>query len=166
MSAAECAGNSNKQIWWQFHITRLTTLCDIWKMFLDAVKCEVDPLVQQHLNQELYSSIIKSRCSCYHTAAAKAASMSTEEENIVGYAAGYVPFTLLKKHERQRSKPSAFFVEYLSRMAINGEESSFSEYTTEWVHRVNRGDLFEVNDTHFPCFVRLNWVCRTGLVLF
>lgn len=34
-------------------------------------------------------------------------------------------------------------------MAINDKESSFLEYTTEWVHRVNRGGLFEVNDTAF-----------------
>lgn len=107
-SAAGCASNSKEQIWQQFHITRLTTLCDIWKTFLDAVKCEVDPLVQQHVNQELYSSIIKSRCGCHNTAAAKAASMSTEGENIVGYAAGYVRFTLQKNMRDRGPNPLHF----------------------------------------------------------
>lgn len=162
-SAAGCASNSKEQIWRQFHITRLTALCDIWKTFLDAVKCEIDPLVQQHVNQELYSSNIKSRCGCHHTAAAKAASMSTEEENIVRYAAGYVPFALLKKHERQRSEPSAFFVECLSGMAINGEESSLLEYTTEWVHRVNKGEIFDVNDTAFSLFREIELGMRDRL---
>ena len=70
--------------------------------------------------------------------------MSTEEENIVRYAAGYVPFASVKKHERRSSESSAFFVEYLSGMAITGEENSYLEYTTEWVHKVNRAGLFEV----------------------
>ena len=70
--------------------------------------------------------------------------MSTEEENIVRYAAGYVPFAPVKKHERCSSESSAFFVEYLSSMAITGEENSYLEYTTEWVHKVNRAGLFEV----------------------
>lgn len=116
---------------------------------------DLDPLVQQFINQELYSSIIKSRCSCHCTIAAKATSMSTEEEKIVRYAAGYVPFVLLKKHERHLSKSSAFFVECLSGLAINGEESSFLEYTTEWVHKMNRGGLFEVNDTTFSLFCNI-----------
>ena len=153
--AAECGNNFKVQVWRQFHSIRLTTLCDIWKTFLDAIKCDVDPLLQQYVNQELYSSIIKSRCGFHRTIAAKAASMTTEEENIVRYAAGYVPFALLKKHERHGSESSAYFVECLSGMAINGEESSFLEYTTEWVHRVNRGGLFEVNDTAFSLFLEI-----------
>ena len=162
-SAAGCASDFKVQIWSQFHGTRLTTLCDIWKQFLDALKCEVDPLVQQFVNQELYSSIIKSRCVCHRTIAVKAATMSTEERNIVRYAAGYVPFSLLKKHERHSSKTSAFFVECLSGMAVNGEESSFLEYTTEWVRKVNRGGLFEVNDTAFSLFCEIELSMRDRL---
>ena len=36
-------------------------------------------------------------------------------------------------------------------MAVNGEESSL-EYTTEWVHNVNRGSQFEMNDAPFSLF--------------
>ena len=68
----------------------------IVETILDALKCEVDPLVQLCVSQELYSRIIKSRCACHRTIAAKAVSMSTEEQNIVRYAAGYVSFALLK----------------------------------------------------------------------
>lgn len=162
-SAAGCAINFKVQIWRHFHGTRLTTLCDIWKNFLDALKCDIDPLVQQFVNQELYSSIIKSRCGCHRTIAAKAASMSTEELNIVRYAAGYVPYALLKKHERRLSESSACFVECLSSMAVNGEESSFLDYTSEWVHKVNRGGLFEVNDTAFSLFREIELGMRDRL---
>lgn len=105
-SAAECTSNFKVQVWHQFHDSRLTTLHDIWKEFLDALKCDVDLVVQQFTNKELYSSIIKSlygTCTIAH----KAASMSTAEENIVRYAAGYVPFALLKKHKRYLSESSA-----------------------------------------------------------
>ena len=120
------------EIWRQFHVKRPTTLCEIWGQLLDSLKFDIDPLVQQFVNQELYSSIIKSRCGCHCTIAGKSASMSIEEENIVRYAAGFVPFALLKRYERNVSTSSAFFVECLSGMAINGEESSFLEYTRDW----------------------------------
>ena len=41
------------------------------------------------------------------------------EENIVRYASGYVPYSLMKKHERNVTEMSAFFVECLSSMAVN-----------------------------------------------
>ena len=41
-----------------------------------SLNCELDPLVQQYINQELYSAIIKIRC----------ASISNEEENVDRYA--------------------------------------------------------------------------------
>ena len=81
------------------------------------------------------------------------------------HAAGYVPFALLKKHERHLSKSSAFFMKCLSGMAINGEESSFLEYTTEWVHKVNRGDLFEVNDTAFSLFREIELGMQDRLIV-
>ena len=37
-------------------------------------------------------------------------------------------------------------------MAINGEESSLLDYTAQWIREVNRGGLFEVNDTAYLLF--------------
>ena len=62
------------------------------------------------------------------------------------YTSGYVPYSLMKRYERNVTEKSASFVECLSSMAVNGEEGSFLEYTTQWVSKVNRGGLFEVND--------------------
>ena len=39
-----------------------------------------------------------------------------------------------------------------SRMAVNGEESSFLAYSLEWSRAVNRGGLFEINDETFHLF--------------
>ena len=48
-------------------------------------------------------------------------------------------------------------------MAVNGEEESFLEYTNEWVSRVNRGGLFEVNDTTFALFREIELCVRDQL---
>lgn len=162
-AAEGCASNYKVQLWSQFHVKRLTTLCDMWRQFLDSLKFDVDPLVQQFVNQELYSSIIKSRCGCHRTIVGKSASMSIEEENIVRYAAGFVPFALLKRYERNVSTSSAFFVECLSGMAVTGEESSFLEYTRDWISKVNRGGLFEINDTAFSLFREIELAMRDRL---
>ena len=37
-------------------------------------------------------------------------------------------------------------------MAVNGEDSTLLEYTTNWISTVNRGGLFEVNDMTFLLF--------------
>lgn len=48
-------------------------------------------------------------------------------------------------------------------MAVNREEGSFLEYTTEWVRKVNRGGLFEVNDTTFALFREIELCIRDHL---
>ena len=74
------------------------------------------------------------------------------EENIIRYAAGYVSMSLLKKYEKGSSDKAVQYIECLSRMAVNGEESSFLAYTLEWSRTVNRGGLFEMNDETFHLF--------------
>lgn len=51
-------------------------------------------------------------------------------------------------------------MERLSHMAVAGPESSFLEYTKEWIKIVNRGGggLFEVNDSTFHLFVSVELV--------
>ena len=45
---------------------------------------------------------------------------------------------LVMLYEKNVIEKSASFVECLSSMALNGEEGSFLEYTTEWVSILNR----------------------------
>ena len=63
--------------------------------------------------------------------------------------------SLLKKHEKGSTDRSVEFVECLSKMAVNGDESSFLSYTLEWSRTVNRGGLFEVNDEAYRLFKRI-----------
>ena len=122
-----------------------------------------DPLVEQRVNQKLFEGFLKT-CFEVPSQAAVAMAPSTslqcqeldeEEEQIVRYAAGFVPMSLLKKHEKGSTDRSVEFVECLSKMAVNGDESSFLSYTLEWSRTVNRGGLFEVNDEAYRLFKRI-----------
>ena len=91
--------------------------------------------------------------------------LTTDEENIIRYAAGYVPFKLLKKHEKDSSVKAVQFVECLMSVAVNGEESDLMEYTRNWTCLVNRGGLFEINDTTYLFFREIEHNLRKHLFL-
>ena len=57
------------------------------------------------------------------------------------YAAGFVPFTLMTRHEKSQSTSSATFVDCLIGMAVNGIDVSFLEYTKQWIHNVNSDEI-------------------------
>ena len=127
----------------------------IWGKLYDSMGREkFDPLVEQRVNKKLFEGFLKT-CFEVPSQAAVAMAPSTslqcqeldeEEEQIVRYAAGFVPMSLLKKHEKGSTDRSVKFVECLSKMAVNGDESSFLSYTLEWSRTVKRGGLFEIND--------------------
>lgn len=80
--------------------------------------------------------------------------------------AGYVPFKLLTRYEKDlSSKSTVGIIECLSAMAVNGEESSLLEYTRKWIHLVNRGGLFEVNDMTYMLFREIEIKVRKKLLV-
>ena len=50
-------------------------------------------------------------------------------------------------------------------MAVSSEndDASFSQYTSEWFNRVNRGGLYQVNDITFSFFLAMEKVTRSNL---
>ena len=82
--------------------------------------------------------------------------LTADEENILRYVAGYVPFKLMKRFEEQSSRQAAEYVECLSHMSVGGEVTDFSTYTMQWLEQVNRGGLFHVSDEAIFCFDTLN----------
>ena len=141
-----------EKIWKAFHGVRVSKLVDLWKQLLISLEEDLDPLVQQYVNQKLHEEIIKCNFCSYPSPTSKNSSLTPDEEKIIRYASGYVPMVLMKKYERVVSEKSASFVECLSAMAVNGEESTILEYTSQWVSKVNRGGLFEVNDMAYLLF--------------
>ena len=49
---------------------------------------------------------------------------------MIRYAAGFVPFKLLQQYEKSSSVDAISFIECLSSLAVDGDESSL-EYTTK-----------------------------------
>ena len=118
-----------EHLWRDFHTARLSELTDIWRKFLEAIKVTLDPLVQQSVNQKLFEDLVESLSDSYPLRSVSStiedSTISVEEENIIRYAAGFVPFTLMKRHEKSKSTSSAAFVDCLIGMAVNGNEGSF-----------------------------------------
>ena len=62
-----------------------------------------------------------------------AASLNAEEENALRYVSGYVALKLMRKYQKEDSEKAIQMVECLSNMAVVGDESSFNNYTKEWI---------------------------------
>ena len=78
--------------------------------------------------------------------------LTADEENILCYVAGYVPFKLMQRFEEQSPRQAAEYVECLSHMSVGGEVTDFSMYTMKWLEQVNRGGLFNVSDETYTLF--------------
>ena len=63
-----------------------------------------------------------------------------------------VAMKLMKEFTKKDTERAAQFVECLSHMAVEGEESGFYAYTAEWVKSVDRGGLFHINTSSFLFF--------------
>ena len=81
--------------------------------------------------------------------------MSKDEENILRYACGYVAMKLKKRFTKVSGKKSARFIEGLSKMEMDGPESSFYDYTKECIVKVNKGGLFKVSDEAYCLFAAI-----------
>ena len=68
------------------------------------------------------------------------------------YAAGYVAKSIKQRYEKLDTDEAAEIVECLSQMAVEGPGTSFYDYTRDWTKKVNRGGLFEVNESTFLLF--------------
>ena len=103
------------------------------------------------MNRRVFEAMLKDRLiSSHHSsssdAGAAVAVMNAEEENALHYVSGYVALKLMRKYEKEESARAAQFLECLSGMAVLGNESSFYDYTREWISSVDCGGLLHVND--------------------
>ena len=123
---------------------------------------KLSALVYQHVNEKLYADLIKSHFSATMDSHSSidVPALTVDEENVIRYAAGFVPFKLLKRYEKSSSVDAVSFTECLSSLAVDGDESSLLEYTMKWTRLVNRGGLFEINDTAFMLFKEIELIVR------
>ena len=78
-------------------------------------KDQLDPLVMQHVNQSLFEDMLKTYIQPSQQTVTcpehQLPTLSSDEENIIRYAAGYVPMRLMKKYEKQSLNVAVEYVE-------------------------------------------------------
>lgn len=167
-----------EKVWSLFHSLRVSKLNKMWcDLFLldigNGMKFpKLTPLVYQSITQKLYSDIINCHLGTKLDArsnsgnkSCESSSLTVDEENIVRYIAGYVPFKLLLKYEKSKAAEAVNVINCLSGMAVNGEESDAMAYTSKWIDLVNRGGAFEVSDTTYMFFKEVELKVRKFLLL-
>ena len=165
-----CRSKSVKRekIWSAFHQLRIGDAEKMWCSLFDMEGIpKLSPLVYQHINEKLYADLIKSHFSATldSHSSVDVPALTADEENMIRYAAGFVPFKLLKWYEKSSTVDAVCFTECLSSLAVDGDESSLLEYTTKWTRLVNRGGLFEINDTAFMLFKEIELIVRKHLFI-
>lgn len=138
----------------QFHQLRMKQLPDLWKaLYTDLHLPPAKAVSIQSVNRQLLNLILlEGESSTAKAHSTESVSMSSEEENAVRCASGYIALKLMKLFEKKGDDEAAEFVDCLSGMAVTGEVSSFFAYTQEWVKAVDRGGLFQINDLGFLLF--------------
>ena len=160
-------------LWSKFHRLRVEMLPRVWREFLCNVDESLDVLIQQYVNQKVFEDIITARFGCVSSIKSRTATLTSDEENIIRYAAGYVPFSLLKKHKKSSSALSSAYIDCLIGLSVCSADDDDSDgtgvvslmnYTLEWMKRVNRGGLFEVSDKAFLLFREIELTTRDALM--
>ena len=138
------------KMWTAFHQIRLQEAPKLWEDLFGYGSPKLSPIVFQQVNQKLYSDLINCHLSSnVENDTLAVPVLTSEEENILRYAAGYVPLKLLQQYEKSLDleETTSGKTECLSAMAVNGEESTLLDHTRKWIDLVNRGGLFDVTST-------------------
>ena len=157
--------NQREKVWRKFHQIRTSpSLKFTWDTFLTTAQMDaktVDPIFPQFVTQHLIESMMKVVFSTQQQVpetemeSTEIASLSKEEENALRYAAGFIPRALRKKLERSSHPLKEEFIICLMELCMEDEvsdDTNFVTYTTEWISRINRGGLYEVNNMTYLLF--------------
>ncbi len=155
-----------------FYVKRIGSLKKLWNDFHGILQLpQPDPIWTQMVNRLLFNQDLElclgtdKRHEYQPTLSTATATdgLGSDEENIIRYIAGYIPFKLMKAYEKKDTQEDANVLDCLSEMAISGPVDDFYTYTQEWTRAINRGDLFEVKDIVFSFFQKLDILMRAIL---
>ena len=159
-----------EKIWKSFQKLRFNKLGKMWSdLFLsnEGNIPKLSPLIYQSITQKLYSELINCHIGTINdikvaSSRSEVASLTVDEENIIRYVAGYVPFKLLLQYEKNMAAEAVQVIDCLAGMAVNGDAM---EYTSKWIDLVNRGGAFDVSDTTYMFFKEVELQVRKQLLL-
>ncbi|XP_022088017.1 uncharacterized protein LOC110977844 [Acanthaster planci] len=160
-------------VWKHFHKFKLSSIHE-WKSFLESISICTDGnhihIVYQHLLLSVITLLIKDRHATDLPVApsnsqVSISNISKEEEQVLRYVAGYVPFALFEKFRKQLNETSSVFCSILAtwRSCTTDTEQTFLEYTNKWIQAQNRGGLFNINDDVYVFFRTLENEARQFL---
>ena len=148
-------------LWRSFHKYRLQ-MNENWIKLLQALglneKGQHVYLVCQYLLQAVLQSMTEDKhCKDKPTddpveGKTKSESISPQEEQVLRYVSGYIPFSLYKQLSKQKNDAAVIFCKFLKSWKVDGVDETartFLQYTKDWVEKQNRGGLFCVSDG--PC---------------
>ena len=133
----------------------------MWNKFLaDTGITDVDDgsLITQHVHLKIFEGMLK-MYTRIEQVESEILLITQDEANALRYSAKYVPFALKMRFSKRLE-----IVAFLPSLGKEGVESSFLEYTREWVKHVNWGGLFQVNDEVFCLFVGIEMKLRRHLL--
>ena len=169
LEAAACMESASahglQRIWARFHQLRIGELHQLWSKICRCIDVvELDPLAIQYVNLKLFEPLVQDTFgSVAASQPAPPTSLTSEEENAMQYACGFIPHKLLKKYEKMDGTLAGQFVECLRNMAVVGQEESILDYTRQWMARINRGGLFPLNDLTHCFFIAIEAIVQAEL---
>ena len=125
MTLARSIVSKREKSYQVFYQKRVSHLCKLW----DDCHCDLnldppDHLWTQTINRILFNQQLISAIQGEHhqqhepqMPSQGAHELGADEENIIRYMAGYIPFKLLKTYEKKNTKEAADIVDCLSAMA-------------------------------------------------
>ena len=164
--AASCTLQREKA-WSKFHQLRCTSINRLWGDFLSKLNIfGTNALLLQSVTQHIFETKMKllfPNKSTHSLCKGLDEAITENEKNIIMYACGYVPVTLIHRYEKRKGEKYASFVQCLLHMAIGTFEDTFYGYARKWFECVNRGGAFEVSDSAFDFFLVIKKSTRHAL---
>lgn len=172
------AGDSRKvlthqreKMWQAFHI-----LCSN-SSFIEELKSYLCPALNdqplltifiQTFVRKLFEKIIvlKSGTQSGSETIESSEEITNVEENILRYAAGFVPYALTKKCKKRQCPESDAQIKCLTAIGVINEvehPQTFLEYTKCWIDKQNRGGLFQLKNEAYLFFRSVESHCRKHL---
>lgn len=121
-----------------YHTVATSQISTLWtQLCLNIETLGKDPLLIQSVARSLFEMLLKKQFGCDTGPVTRAATVDVEfnkdELNALRYACGYVALKLLRKYKRKRGEKFDQFEMCLGEMAVMGEPTDFTQYTTEWM---------------------------------
>ena len=164
-------GSQREKMWKSFHSLASNSefILEFEAYLAPALSLSISKLFIQSFARKFFEKIVLAiKKSCVKSKGSgsdcKEPEMTNVEENILRYAAGYVPFALrrqcLKQEHNSEMKQKAECLSALEAENADEECHSFLKYSKCWIEKENRGGLFTLNDQSYLFFRAVERHCR------